>query len=68
MNRALRPVRREVTVSSVTAKCVTVRYGEGITDVEYLMGINKPKVELKVGDRGYIIYRPVGSSALWHWE
>ena len=61
--------RKAVVVDSVTDHGVAVRYGTGLTDIEWLTGIARPNIMLSVGDRGSIVWRKLGShSGMWVWE
>lgn len=59
---------RKAVVESVEPGSVTVRYGNAIHEVETLRGLNYPKVPVKVGDEGEIIYRVFPSFSLWFWK
>lgn len=58
---------KAVTVEEVTPRYVAVRYGEGVTEVENLMGVAYPRQVLQKGDKGHIEYRDCGHIAAWFW-
>ena len=60
--------RVAATVEQIVANGVVVRTGKDLGEIEWLTGMCRPDVTLKVGDTGHIEYRVHGSMGAWYWE
>jgi hypothetical protein len=64
----LAPTRKSATVEQVVPNGVVVRHGTDLGEIEWLTGVRRPDVTLKVGDKGTIVYHVRGSMGGWFWE
>jgi 23S rRNA C2498 (ribose-2'-O)-methylase RlmM len=65
-NKTHDPVAAVVT--TITPTSVAVRYGDGLTEVEYLMGMARPKFPVRIGDRGTLKYVSSGSVGFYSFD